>query len=581
MNKMTLPEIIKANKQLEQDFKEKDKVEIKILANISVNQLLPVLEYHLRSNHLNAHVTVAEYDNIIQESAAIEKKQIPVIFWELANIKDSFAFEIEGQEVSYYQHYIEKVKSELQFVFRNLSQAGIVLFNSFSHLTFSSHHLKPGLFEKFVCELSEYLEKNAPANFIIINIDKVLSNVSIDNAIDRRGAYLSKTFYTISFFKQYTSFIAPVILSIYSMTKKAIIFDCDNTLWKGVVGEDGVKGIALSEKDKNGVYFKEVHQLIKALIKQGVIIGICSKNNEADVKEVFAIRKDGLLQLNDFVIIKVNWADKPTNLRAIAKELNIGLDSIVFVDDSNFELDMVSVQVPELKTIQVPTTSYDYPALINSNLDLFFKTKMSDEDTKRAQMYRENMERVGEMKSFENIEEYLVSLEIALVLANKDEDCFDRQVQLTQKTNQFNLTTNRYTDGELREKFQSNQWHLISLEAMDKFGTSGVTGLCIIQCVNKKAVIDTLLMSCRILGRNIEKAFLREVLLYISRTTDAEEISATFARTQKNAQVENFYEENGFSLLEKTAQSKRYLFVFNQNRITTEIKYIQTSWKKN
>ena len=231
------------------------------------------------------------------------------------------------------------------------------------------------------------LEDRLPNNFILIYIDKPIYKISSKQAVDNRGIYLTKTFYSFLFIKSYVELITPIFCSIYGKSKKAFILDCDNTLWKGIVGEDGVDGISLAESDKNGNYFREVHLIIKKLLKDGIIIGICSKNNIEDVLEVFDKREDFILKSTDFTIKKINWNLKSDNFKEIAKELNIGIDSVVFMDGSKFEVSLVNDIPPEVETILVPDKLHDYPLYFYDKLNLFFKNSVPEEDKIRGLLY--------------------------------------------------------------------------------------------------------------------------------------------------------------------------------------------------
>jgi len=577
---MNFSEIIKENNHLGNKLSLKEIINIRILANISLNQLVPVIEYSLRVKGLNAKASIGDYDNILQESSLTTPNQIVIIFWELSNLIDSFYYEIENADEEYFQLYLNKVKGELNLVFEKLSNSKLVLFNKFSHFAYTSNTIKVGNFEKFVNDLNHFLSLKLPKNFVLIDIDKSLTNNSLESSIDWRGFYTSKSLYTVSFFKTYSKFISPIILSIFGRAKKAIILDCDNTLWKGVVGEDGTEGIGLSDKDKNGIYFKEIHLLAKYFAKQGIIVGLCSKNNSKDVDEVFLSRKDFKLLDSDVLIKKVNWNDKATNLKEMAKELNIGIDSFVFIDDSEFEINLINDKLPEVFSITVPRNLFEYPKLINDNKDLFYSINVSEEDKSRLKMYKQNQERESDMSSFLDIEDYLGSLDIKLKIESKPLESIERLVQLTQKTNQFNLTTKRYTIGEMEYFYNSNNWYVYSLEVSDKFGSSGVSGLCLVERNNDSARIDTLLMSCRILGRNIERVFLDEILRDIKQF-GINKIHSNFIKTPKNSQVEFFYESNGLLLVNSDENLKSYLFDVNVQEINNNVKYISVSWNKN
>jgi len=574
-------EIIKKNNDLADSLKNSAIIDIKILSNISVHQLKPVFEYALRTKSLNANVKIGEYDNIIQESLKSNEKEIVIIFWELCNIKESFVYEIETFSSEQYSFYLNKIQSELLLLFENLKNVKLVIFNNFSHIIFTSNNIKSNNYENLTTTLNTFIAQYIPANFIQINLDKILAKVSIDKSVEFRNFYLSKTLYTIDFFKVYTSFTIPVILSAYAKNKKAVILDCDNTLWYGIVGEDGIENIALSEKHKNGIYFKEVQLLIKQLAKNGIIIGLCSKNNHSDVSEVFRLRNDLILSSNDIVIEKINWNSKVQNLIEIANELNIGIESFVFIDDSNFEINHVNEKLPAIKTLQVPKNLYEYPKLIQENFPLFFSNVTTNEDVQRIKMYKDEIIRKNIKNQFQNIDDYLESLQLEIVIENKTIDAIERVAQLTQKTNQFNLTTKRYLISDIQLMYNREDYDVLNISVNDKFGSYGLTGICIIKYKEDiSAEIESLLLSCRILGRNIEKVFLNEIVKRI-KEKGSQNIFASYLPTAKNQQVENFYSDAGFLVENKTISETKYEVNCKEFLSLSEpINYIKVIWKK-
>jgi FkbH-like protein len=213
----------------------------------------------------------------------------------------------------------------------------------------------------------------------------------------------------------------------------------------------------MSVSSKIGKFYHVVQQIAVYLSKKGIIVGICSKNNEQDVKDVLNNHPDMILKEDYIVIKKVNWIDKASNLRAIAIELNIGIDSLVFVDDSDFEINLIKEQIPEIRTIQVPTNIADYPNELIKNIYKYFNLFLNSDDAKKTEMYKQQFERENTKSSFySTIDEYLSSLEIELIILKNDESHIPRISQLTQKTNQFNLTTERYTEKQI-EQFYYNR----------------------------------------------------------------------------------------------------------------------------
>lgn len=347
-------------------------------------------------------------------------------------------------------------------------------------------------------------------------------------------------------------------------TKKALIFDCDNTLWKGILGEDGFDTIKI---------FQEVQYLAKILAKNGIIIGLCSKNNPEDVDTVIENHKDMILNDEDIVIKKVNWDNKASNIRAIAKELNIGLDSIVFVDDSDFEVNLIKEELPMVKVIQVPKKEYEYNLLIRDTMNLFYNPSQTTEDLSKVTMYKEQVKRREEEQKIGNIDEYLKSLNLEITTYLDDIDSVKRISQMTQKTNQFNLTTKRYTEKEIENFINNDDYSVLAIGVNDKFGDNGIVGLAILEYKNNIVHMDTLLMSCRVLGRNIEFRFM-DIIKDIVRNKGLDKLSAKYIKTLKNGQVADLYDRYGFEVLEKDQELTRYRMLV-KNYKNKNLEYIK------
>ena len=398
--------------------------------------------------------------------------------------------------------------------------------------------------------------------FVLVykNIDKLFAHIGFKQSIDYRFYHSSKAPYTFAFLKNYVAAIETVFLRNTGKLKKAIIFDCDNTLWKGVIGEDGMDGIEMSPTSKSGKFYHLVQRIAVFLSKRGVIVGLCSKNNEQDVLDVLRNHKDMVLKEEHIVIKKVNWADKASNLRAIASELNIGIDSLVFVDDSNFEINLIKEQVPEIFTIQVPTTISDYPDLILKNVYTYFNLVLNSDDAMKTEMYKQQFERENSKTAYSSIKDYLASLEIELTVVKNDKALMPRIAQLTQKTNQFNLTTIRYTENHVNQFLSNKSYQVYALFVKDKFGDNGLTGVCIAkedENDQKNVFIDSLLMSCRIIGRNIEIVFVNHIINEL-RKSGYQTLAAEYIPSKKNIQVEDFYDKLGFNLIQNINGAKQY-----------------------
>ena len=453
----------------------------------------------------------------------------------------------------------DKTKNELSYVLDNVKKSSLVLINLFSSTAFTHQNILPDTFDMLCLELNNYLRPLANRNILLIDINKVLAEVSIEKSVDLRYYYSSKALYSIEFYKHYAAHIKPAILSAQGKAKKALIFDCDNTLWKGIVGEDGLQGITMSGKHPDGVMFEEVQHLALALSKQGVLLGLCSKNNPQDVDDVLQNHPDMIIRDKDLAIKKVNWDDKAGNLAALAKELNIGLDSIVFVDDSPFEVNYIMQNLPAVTALQVPEKLQDYPKMLRDQFGLFFSISTSEEDARKTELYQVQARRDTEKARFISLEEYLKSLGLRVLVHIDDESLIPRMAQLTQKTNQFNLTTRRYTEADIRGFLHDHCHTLYAYELSDKFGNYGVIGLAIVELDREEAAasLDTFLMSCRAIGRNVEIAFF-DFLMQHLKQAGFKKVSASYKRTGKNQQIDNFYETLGFRIIQASPDEKTY-----------------------
>lgn len=559
MKNLKYTEILKLNKELEGNIQSKP-YEIGILSNVTVNSLKEILEYLCRINRIEPKIEFGNFDNIVQDSASLKDKDLNIVIYDVLNIVDQVSEFFEDLEDEKYNSLINKLFTEIDIIFENLKNTATVVFSSFSSLYYNYNNTNFSKIEIFVKELNSYVEKNKTSNVSIINIDKIFALVGFNQSIDYRFYHSSKAPYTFAFLKNYVSAIEPVILRNSGKLKKAIIFDCDNTLWKGVIGEDGIDGIDMSPTSNLGKFFHLVQRIAVFLSKRGVIIGLCSKNNENDVLEVFRNHRDIILKEEHIVIKKVNWDDKASNLREIASDLNVGLDSMIFVDDSNFEINLINEKVPEILTIQVPIVLSDYPDILLRNIYSYFNLVLNSDDTRKTEMYKQQFEREKNKTTFNSIEDYLASLEIELTVVKNDKSYIPRIAQLTQKTNQFNLTTHRYTESKV-EYFTSDNKHVVyAMFVKDKFGDNGLTGVCIVkedENNSKNVILDSFLMSCRIIGRNIEFVFIDYIIKEFANK-GYQTLGADYIQSSKNALVENFYDKVGFNIIENTNGTKKY-----------------------
>ena len=347
--------------------------------------------------------------------------------------------------------------------------------------------------------------------------------------------------------------------SIALKRKKCIVLDLDNTLWGGVLGEEGISGIKIGG-DYPGKAFAFFQKSLLQLSKAGVILTVCSKNNEADVLEAWDKNPFMVLKKEHFAAYRINWTDKATNIKELAEELNLGLDSFVFIDDNPTERELIKQMLPMVSVPEFPAQPYELPVFFRQLVNDYFKVySITDEDKKKTEQYKANAARAQAQHSFTDFGAFLESLDIQITIEAANEFNIPRIAQMTQKTNQFNLTTKRYTDADVKG-FLAEGWKIWCISVADRFGDNGITGCILINPndnLNKCWEIDSFLLSCRILGKGIEKAFVKQILLEL-RNQGLTEIKAAYLPTAKNAQVADFYDKCGFALASENEGVKLY-----------------------
>jgi FkbH-like protein len=342
--------------------------------------------------------------------------------------------------------------------------------------------------------------------------------------------------------------------AIWGLNAKCLALDLDNTLWGGVIGEDGIAGIELGGTGVGEAY-SAFQSFVQGLGRRGVVLSVCTKNNPEDVQQVFRNHPEMVLTQEDIALFEVSWRPKDESLRRIAEVLNISLDSIVFVDDSPQERAWVRQRLPEVIVPELPAD----PALFIQALasGLHFETlRITDEDRQRTRAYRDNAQRSEMEASSASIDDFLQSLSISIELRPFDDVDMPRIVQLINKTNQFNLTTRRRSEADIRSLMAVPSVYTQAVRVTDRFGENGLTGLLIAREEEQRFIIDTWLLSCRVMGRRIEDVMLGSLL----RKAQARGITAVIGElivTAKNAAVHDLYDRLGFTLIDQYPNGDR------------------------
>lgn len=398
------------------------------------------------------------------------------------------------------------------------------------------------------------------ANLKVLDYSEFTCNYSVAELFDWKFYFISQMGINPKLTKDFQAWWQRKLDSIALKRKKCIVLDLDNTLWGGVLGEDGISGIKIGG-DYPGKAFAFFQKSLLQLSKAGVILTVCSKNNEADVLEAWEKNPFMVLKKEHFAAYRINWTDKATNIKELAEELNIGLDSFVFVDDNPTERELIKQMLPMVSVPEFPAQPYELPVFFKKMVDDYFKVySITDEDKKKTEQYKANAARAQAQHSFKDFGAFLESLDIQITIEAANEFNIPRIAQMTQKTNQFNLTTKRYTDADVKG-FLAKGWKIWCISVADKFGDNGITGCIMINPndnLNKGngVEIDTFLLSCRILGKGIELAFAKKILLML-KDSGVETVKAEYIPTAKNAQVKDFFEKCGFPCVTEEADGKK------------------------
>ena len=402
----------------------------------------------------------------------------------------------------------------------------------------------------FINKLNDKFSQEAREinNLYINDINYLSSYIGLRHWFDPSLWYQAKYAISMESIPELAFNISKIISSIFGKSKKCLVLDLDNTCWGGVIGDDGLDYIHIGSGSAIAESYATFQQYIRELKQRGVTLAVCSKNDFKNAKEGFE-HPDSVLKFDDFTSFKANWSPKHQNIIDIATEINIGIDSLVFIDDNPVERDIVSSQVPSVSVPDVGSDVIHFVDHIDKN-GYFEPISLLSDDINRTKYYKDNKKRVKNQATFKSYDEFLVSLEMTADIKSFSSIYLDRIAQLTNRTNQFNLTTKRYTVGEIENISCSDDYIKIYGRLADKYGDNGLIAVSIGNIKEKQCHIDLWLMSCRVLKRNVEFAMLDE-LVSKCKDQDVSEIIGYYYKSSKNSMVSDLYEKFGFNLLER------------------------------
>ena len=554
--------ILKKKKSLKKELLNQNtnflEKKIAILGGSTTNDIKLILELFLLNYDIKPSFYESEYNQYFQE-AMFENKELDefepdIIFIHTSNrnITNYPTILNTSEEIDnlLYQEYQKFVG-----IWENLSKKYNcpIIQNNFEYPFYrllgnkdaTDIHGKTNFITRLNLEFSKYADSHN--NFFINDINYQSSLYGLEKWSDQFYWHMYKYALAVPAIPLLAFNVANIIKSIYGKNKKGLVLDLDNTLWGGIVGDDGVDNIKIGKDTSEGQVYYEFQNYIKELKQMGIILNINSKNDYENAISGLE-HPDGVLKKDDFVVIKANWLPKSKNMLEIANELNLGVDSLVFVDDNPAERAIINQHIPSVKTPEMKS-----PETYINTIDragFFEVTNLSKDDLKKTQMYRDNMERNRIMASFTNYDDYLKSLEMHAKIESFIPLYMARIAQLTNKSNQFNLTTKRYTQAEIEEVSNDDNYLTLYGKLEDIFGDNGVISV-VIGHINKTILdIDLWIMSCRVLKRDVEKAML-DVLVKRALEKGIKEIHGYYYPTAKNGMVKDFYELQGFTKIKE------------------------------
>ena len=381
-------------------------------------------------------------------------------------------------------------------------------------------------------------------NVYLIDLDVIQTNLGREKFSDPKLYYIAKMPISVDVLPEVAKKIIDQVQALRGVAKKCVVLDLDNTLWGGVIGDDGLSGIQIGELGL-GHAFSDFQAWLKELKNRGILLAVCSKNNEPAAKEPFEKHPEMVLRLEDFSMFVANWEDKASNIRNIQKTLNIGMDSLVFLDDNPFERNLVRSMIPEITVPELPEDPALYLQYLRG-LGLFETASYSAEDAGRTEQYRRQAERAVFEAYFQSYDDYLKGLDMKAVAAPFDAFHYPRIAQLTQRSNQFNLRTVRYTEAEIEAIARDDSRITLYFTLKDKFGDHGLISVVILDKQGDSLFVSEWLMSCRVLKRGMEE-FIVNKILQTAGEQGFKTVVGEYIPTPKNAMVKDLYEKMGFT----------------------------------
>ena len=542
-------------RNLNKDFASLSERRLAVLGDSATQFLVQAIKAYGYEEKINFEIFEADFDQLNHQIFDANSKlyrshpEFIILYLSAERLWARFAAtELKGRT-----NFAEQILSEIRDWWKAVathSKARIIHLNFveindavFGHFAAKTKVSFPYQIKKINFELMNLAQEDR--HVFIADVAGLSSQDGYVNTHDPRLYAVAKVAFALDFLPAVAKAVVDIVKAISGNIKKCLIFDLDNTIWGGVIGDDGMENIQIGDLGM-GHAFDALQRWAKELKQRGIVLAACSKNEEDMAKQPFQEHPDMTLRLEDIAVFVANWENKVDNIKSIQKILNIGFDSMVFLDDNPFERNLVRELLPDVTVPELP----EDPSLVVSHLcslNLFETASFSEEDLHRTTQYREEVTRSSFQKAFTSIDDYLSSLGMISVVKAFDDFSVPRVAQLTQRSNQFNLRTVRYTEAQIDRMRKSDEFVTLSFQLEDKFGDYGLIGLVILEKLNEGiAFIDTWIMSCRVLKRGMEEFIVNQVTKE-ARRVGVERLIGEYLPTAKNRMVKDLYSQMGFA----------------------------------
>tara|TARA_B100001063_G_C16773132_1_gene563074 strand:- start:2338 stop:4089 length:1752 start_codon:yes stop_codon:yes gene_type:complete len=559
MNKIKMNQVVKdldflsLRRNLKKDFSGFKSLNIAILGDSSTQLLNQALKGFGYEKQINFQIHEADYSQIEQEifnSSSQLYNTNPdfiIIFHSVQKLQSKFYESVASDKINFALNYIEylnglfnkiKESSEAKILYFNFVEINDFIFGNYGNKVESSFIFQ---LRKLNYELMR-LSINQP-NVFINDISSLNNQEGLRYSFDAKLFVNNDLVFSLDFLVKVAKNTTNIILSQLGIFKKCLILDLDNTIWGGIIGDDGLDKIQIGDLGI-GKAFTGLQIWAKQLKQRGIILAVCSKNTEHIAKEPFEKHPDMILKLEDISVFVANWDSKVGNIKYIQSVLNIGFDSMVFLDDNPYERGIVKNGIPDILVPELPKDPSEYLGFLN-NLNLFETSTFSEEDIERTKQYQEEAKRVVLKNTHNSEAEYLSSLEMISEMKDFDKYSIPRVAQLTQRSNQFNLRTIRYLENEIMNISTSDEYFTLSFDLNDKFGKYGLISAVILKKDKEHLFIDTWIMSCRVLKRGMEEFVLNKIVDVVMKNGFTK-IVGEYIPTPKNGVVKDHFKNLGF-----------------------------------